>query len=329
MKNQNTIIYTGNALIDTIHHQKFTEVELKIMYWFFTQIKKEDIALYQNRQTKQIIIPASELAQYLDFENDKSFHHLKRLADTIQSKTMTSKSDNNIFRAVIVPTFRYDDGVITLELNHHVLPHLIDLKEKYTIICFQNILKLESSYAIKLYTLLKQYQHIGSRIFTIDSLREYFGIQPNEYTRYTDLKINTIKTAILHINKHTDLFIQFKEIKTSRKITMIEFIIKLKDDLDDISQAEIKQVPRAEINQVTQFFINLATFDKTLAKKIYKFIKVKGEDYVIKSMLYTYTKKPKNLHGYLIKSLENGYGQDIAIGELEHLTYKKFEKLSI
>jgi plasmid replication initiation protein len=321
------VIYNANAFVDSIHHQKFTELELKVMYWIFTQIKKEDIELYHTERVKKIIIHASELATDLGYENTKSFHHLKILANTIQSKTMSSNLDKGFIRVVIVPMFKYDDGIITLELNHHVLPYLIELKSNYTQFYFNNILKLNSSYAIKLFTLLKQYQSIGNRKFTISDLRAYFAIEQEEYKLYKDFRVRVLKTAIAHINRSADIFVQFKEIKISRKVVEIEFIITNNDS--QINQPmQIKQVSREEINQVTQFFLNLASFDKNLAKKIIQFAQDKGNDYVVKAMLYTYTKKPKNPQAYLSRALQNSYGQDIAIGELEHLAYKKIEQLN-
>lgn len=326
MKKKELIVYSGNALIDTVHHQKFTETELKVIYWFFTQITKDDIKLYENRQVKQIVIPASELAEELQFKNTKSFNHLKKLADTIQNKTMTSKLDNGFIKITIVTAFQYKDGLITLDLNYRVLPYLIDLKSNYTQFYLENVLKLESSYAIKLYTLLKQYQNICSRKITVQELREYFNINENEYKRYSDFKV-ILEIATKHINKSTDISIQYREIKTSRKITGIEFYIT--DNDGTIQTPKINSISTLEINQVIQFFINLATFDINLTKKIIKCIKEKDNDYVIKAMLYTYTKKPKNPQAYFFTALKNGYGQNIAIGELEHLTYKKLDKFRI
>lgn len=324
---KNLILYTGNALIDTIHHQKFTEIELKVMYWLFSQINKEDIELYNKNIIKTIVIPASELATELQFENNKSFHYLKQLAETIQSKTMTSKLDSGFTRVAIIPTFQYTNGMITLGLHPYVLPHLIDLQSKYTKFYLRNVLNLESSYAIKLYTLLKQYQSAGTREFTVEELRIYFGIQKHEYIQYGSFKLRVIKMAVSHINKSTDIFIEYIEIKKSYKVVAIKFIIV--DNHDKIIPTITSHFSTSEINQIIQFFINLATFDINLTKKITQYLKEKNNTYVIKAMLYTYTKKPKNPQAYFFTALTKGYGQNIAIGELEHLTYKKLDKFRI
>lgn len=321
-------VYNANALVDSIHHQKFTETELKVMYWVFIQVKKEDIQLFFDEKVKKIIIQASDLAINLGYENKKSFNHLKKLVHTIQSKTMSSRIDKGFIRMVIIPTFKYEDGVITLELNHNVLPYLIELKTNYTQFYFINILKLTSSYAIKFYTLLKQYQSAGRRIITIVDLKMYFAIEENEYEMYKDFRSRVVDISIKQINACTDLFIQYREIKTSRKITAIEFIIKDKNDVED-EQIRIKYVSNAEINEALNFFIKLAEFDKTLGRKIIKYIKEKDYSYVIKAMLYTFTKTPKSPQAYLSIALQKGYGQDIAIGELEHFTYKKIDRLGI
>ena len=51
-----------------------------------------------------------------------------------------------------------------------------DLKEKFTSFKLENILYLNSSYAIKIYQLLTQYKKIGERVITLDELRSTLGI---------------------------------------------------------------------------------------------------------------------------------------------------------
>ena len=91
----------------------------------------------------------------------------------------------------------------------------------------QNICKLNSVYAIKLYELLKQYHKIGWRIIDIRELKYMFGIDKG-YSQYCDFKKRVILIAISEINKNTDLEIEIEEIKKGRKVSEIKFFIKNK-----------------------------------------------------------------------------------------------------
>ncbi|WP_326493425.1 replication initiation protein [Clostridium tagluense] len=76
--------------------------------------------------------------------------------------------------------------------------------------------------------MLKQYEGIEQITISIDALRTMFCIQPYEYSRYNDFKRKVLLQAQKEINlDKTDISLDFKEIKTGRKVTSIKFYIKL------------------------------------------------------------------------------------------------------
>jgi len=89
-------------------------------------------------------------------------------------------------------------------------------------------MKLRSIYSIRIYELLKQYQSIGKRTITIESLRKMLGIEPDEYKTYNNLKRKVIMVAHKEVNEKTDICFDYKEIKLSRKVNEIEFIVQKK-----------------------------------------------------------------------------------------------------
>ena len=88
---------------------------------------------------------------------------------------------------------------------------------------------MTSSYAVRIYELLSQHGDIGHRTFNLAWLRETLGVEPGEYKLTADFKKWVIEIAVDQINKHSDLTVSYKSIKTGRAITDFAFKIKTKD----------------------------------------------------------------------------------------------------
>ena len=89
---------------------------------------------------------------------------------------------------------------------------------------------LSSVYAIKIYELLKKQESFGQRTFFIDDLRKKLNKQSKQYTKINNFKIKVLEIAKREINSKTDLKIDFKFIKTGRKITSVQFDIESKNE---------------------------------------------------------------------------------------------------
>ena len=55
-------------------------------------------------------------------------------------------------------------------------PFLLSLKSHFTTYDVRNILKLPSTYSVRIYELLKQYEKIGKRRFDLQELKEIIGV---------------------------------------------------------------------------------------------------------------------------------------------------------
>jgi plasmid replication initiation protein len=124
--------------------------------------------------------------------------------------------------------YRVGGGYVEISFDPDLKPFFLHLKEKFTTYKLKNVMQLKSSYSIRIYELLKQYQGIGKRTITVDSLRKMLGIEPEEYTAYNNMKRRVIVVAHKEINEKTDISFEFKEIKAGRKVNELEFIIQKK-----------------------------------------------------------------------------------------------------
>jgi plasmid replication initiation protein len=123
----------------------------------------------------------------------------------------------------------YNDkkGEVSLTFTNHVAEHLYRVSENFTRYEIKDSAQLTSSYAVRFYEFLSQYERIGTRKMSIEQLREMLQLE-NEYTIFGNLKARVIDTAVAQINKHTNLKVMYQLEKENRKVWAITFKISQK-----------------------------------------------------------------------------------------------------
>ena len=76
-------------------------------------------------------------------------------------------------------------------------------------------MKLKSSYAIRIYELLKQYEKLQERTFLLDELRKMLGAE-DIYPAYGNFKQRVLLPAQKELKKKTDISFEIEEIKKGR-----------------------------------------------------------------------------------------------------------------
>jgi len=96
---------------------------------------------------------------------------------------------------------------------------------------------MQSSYSIRIYELLKQYQKLSMREYYLEELRHVLQIDPGIYEKYNDFKKRVILQAQSEINALTDIKFSFEEIKEGKRVIGLRFNIYPNNY--DISKEEI------------------------------------------------------------------------------------------
>ncbi len=142
--------------------------------------------------------------------------------------TIKSLEKKGFAKAALLGGVKYYEGkgIIKLSFHPYLKPYMLQLKEKFTQISLGDVIGLRSVHAIRIYELLKQYESIGKRDVSLSDLREYCGISINQYKKFNNLKKDVLVRAKREIDNKTDLYIDYEEIKESRKVVAIKFLIK-------------------------------------------------------------------------------------------------------
>jgi plasmid replication initiation protein len=107
-----------------------------------------------------------------------------------------------------------------------VIDHITRLGGEFTSYQLEKVSSMTSAYAVRIYELLSQHRSIGHRSLNMAWLREKLGVEPEEYKLTTNFIRKVIEVAVDQINKHSDLIVSYKAVKTGRAITDFAFKIK-------------------------------------------------------------------------------------------------------
>ena len=150
--------------------------------------------------------------------------------------------------------------MIELSFSPYLKPYLLQLKTAFTSYRLSNILSLKSGYTIRLYELMKKWQHLGRWECSVDSLREKMGATSKAYSLYGNFKNKILLPSVEELNEHTDLFVRYKEIKKGRKVEKIEFSIQHSAE-KEIKLPQSKQEPEQPENEEVRERLNSLAID--------------------------------------------------------------------
>lgn len=225
--------FTSSELV--VQHNKLVEAryrislqEKRLILWLLSQIKPTDNDFTQHR------IAIKDFCSIVGVTSNNMYTELQKVTRRLIGRVLTIRdpSKNLLLQVAWLSVAAYweKEGVIDLRIASELQPYLLELKKDFTVINITDIMALSSVYAIRFYELLKQYEPVGERKLLVEDLRFQCGISEKKYKRFNDFKKDVLERAKKEINEKTDLLIDYEEIKMSRKITSVRFIIKRNPD---------------------------------------------------------------------------------------------------
>lgn len=224
--NKNHVVTQSNQLIEAKHLKPLSAREQKIILTMVSMIQPNDVDF------KEYNISIKEFSEMLGLKGHAKYEEIKEVALHLQAKTIFIPDEDGFITTNWVASQRYKEGegIIKLSFSPYLKPYLLQLKTHFTSYKLSNILSLGSGYSIRLYELMKKWQHLGTWEYPVDELKLKFGIEEGTYSRYTHFKNRVLKRAIEEVNEKTDLHIKITEIKKGRKVEKIGFTIQHSPD---------------------------------------------------------------------------------------------------
>lgn len=198
---------------------------------------------------------------------------IDQATDVIGSNNMVkviNKDEGNWKKIQFITDIEYQNAdTLLIRFNEKMRP-LFNPQSEFTRYLINDTAKLRSYQQIRIYELCVQYIKVGSMIVKITKLKQFIGVKTNKTNKTNSKLIEELKACINQINQKTNLEIEFKTLKTSRKITHIKFNFCRKDlhPLDTINQD--KQITNiSETNDIKAQLIALG-FKKEKLKSLLK-----------------------------------------------------------
>ncbi|WP_242273462.1 replication initiation protein [Bacillus cereus group sp. BfR-BA-01538] len=218
---ETNIISKSNTLIEA--NSRLNLVEQKILLCLASNIEPED------RDFKTYTFPIKKFHELLELNGATKYTELSKITKELLSKVIEIRTGDELIQISWLSSAIYNKnkGTIDMRFDPLLKPFLLELSSKFTSYKLANVIKLKSTYAIRIYELLKQYEEIKERTISLENLRYYLGAM-DLYTKYANFKQRVLIPSQEELNKKTDISFQFEEIKLGRKVQKIRFIIKSK-----------------------------------------------------------------------------------------------------
>ena len=235
---ENTNIVQSNFLLE--NRPKLTKDETRLFITIVGAVNKDD------EDFKPLQIPVSEFAALWGVESNAAYRKIKAALRGLRAKEFfvegvneaTGKMRFLTASYISAATYEQGEGCATVEISQIFKPYLLELKKNYTRYILENILNLSTVNAIRNYELLKQYESLGKRSFSVDEYKKILGIE-KKYSRNTDLRVNVIDTACDEINEKTDISVSYEFLGRGQK-GKITFTIEKKEK----KKAGLSEVPK-------------------------------------------------------------------------------------
>lgn len=231
-RQQTYVVAKGNDLIQK-SRDAMTVQQNKIMLFLISKIRPGDTG----HETYTVSISEFCKVCNIDYDSGKNHSDAKRALKTLADKSIWLQLDDNTEVLVRwLNRVRLDKVRNTFDISFHedMLPFLYDLKERYTTYSLEYVLTMRSKYGIRLYELLKSYQHLGKEIsFTLEEFKQRLDVR--DYDRYPDLRRRVIEPAINDINECSDMQVDYYPYNATngRSVEYITFVMREPDSLDE------------------------------------------------------------------------------------------------
>lgn len=254
-----------------------------------------------------LTVHAKDYAKQYNTDIDTAYQVLKDGAKALRIKVIKYKAKSPMTGRLIEfeepwankSAYEPDLGYVYIRFADVVVPLITRLESQFTSYRIDNVSNLTSGYAIRLYEIICSWREVGKTPkYKIDDIRSKLGVEPEQYNTMSNFKARVLRTAIKQVNKHTDLFVQYKQYKTGTKITAISFTFKSKqsdkqianNDFIEMTDKQIAvfsnklaQLPalgsKAPIGASTQAYTSIIAQDlrdKTKQKQYHKHLKELG-----------------------------------------------------
>lgn len=217
------VVIKDNALINATYTLSLTEQ--RILLLSIVLARKNNQVIDHN---EYLSIHAHDFAEAYDVDKKNVYRDLKTACNTLFRREFSYVQGHTIIRSHWLQSSKYheDSGEIEILFARELIPFIELIEEKlcYTKYFLEDVAKMTSPYAIRLYELIIAWKSTHKTpIFELQEFRNRLGVEEHEYTRMTDFKRRVLDVAVKQINELSNIQIKMTQHKKGRSITGFSF----------------------------------------------------------------------------------------------------------
>lgn len=295
----NHLVTKSNMLIEA--NYKLGVLEQKIILCLASHITPAD------SDFKTYTLPIQEFTDLLNLKGKPKYTALRQITKDLMKKVFEVRIKKKVIQVSWLSYVAYNEteGTIDIRFDPFLRPYLLQLKREFTSYKLENVVKLKSSYAIRIYELLKQYERLKERSFYLEDLRKMLGAE-DIYPAYGNFKQRVLVPAQKELKAKTDISFEIEEIRTGRRVDKIKFFITSgsngKADQLDLLQNHLQEFADTFIEKVKKLGLKLGV---RLTDEVILSWEKHGQDNVMSLLEKIQDRKDiENPVGYITKVLK-------------------------
>lgn len=204
--------------------QKSNELSMAKMSQGLTlnQMQLLAYAIYATQKDKATTFVKADFERKFDLEKYLTGRAKEDVQKLLDIKFSYEDLENDEFEYWnVFQSIKYKEGTFQFKWTDDMLPHILDLKDKYVLTDLTVTSQFKSSFSWTLYDFLRA--KFGCWYITLskEAIMNLFGVESGvSYQKNTSLfKRKVLDVAIKEVNKFTELEVSYDEEKTGRSIT--------------------------------------------------------------------------------------------------------------
>lgn len=226
------LVVKSNRLIEASYRLDIAEQRLILM------------AIHEARETglgvaanSFLTIRVDEYASMFGLDPKSTYKQLKTAIETLYHRSVRlhdvhpESGKERIVDVRWVSSVAYVEGagLVQIKFGDDVIPLITVLEKEFTSYKIKSVAQMTSTYAIRLYELLMQWEKIGKREVKLDEFKQMLQVE-GQYPALKDFKNRVLDLAVSQVNEFSDLQIRYENVKFGRKVTGFMFFFEPKPE---------------------------------------------------------------------------------------------------
>lgn len=183
----------------------------------------------QQRGAWLVRLSAADYAATFDISLDSAYEQLQGAAKTLFrryiSTTRKTKKGLEVYHCVWVGGVRYHKGEGWIELDwwHEVVPHLFNLRGKFTKYKLRQASALRSVYSWRLFELLQSWESDGCYQPSLDAFCKAMEVPASYRKNFKEVRTRVIEPAVQELIEKNNMLITWTTQNAGRKVVGLDF----------------------------------------------------------------------------------------------------------